>query len=137
MSGLSFLDTNVILRHVLGDNPDHSPRATALFHRIRRGELSVRLADTVLFEAVFTLEKVYRISRPEIRDGLQLILELPGVTLPGKTTYRRLFDLYVSRRALSFADCYHVVFTQRHNLDDIISFDREIGRVPGITRTEP
>ena len=129
MSGPPFLDTNVILRHVLGDNADHSPRATALFRRIERGELAVRLADTVVFETVFTLEKVYRIPRNAIRDAVQLILDLPGVILPGKTAYDPVFDLYVSRGALSFADCFHVVLAQRLQLSGIISFDREIGRV--------
>ena len=137
MSEPSLLDTNVILGHVLADAPDQSPRATALIRTIERGEATVRLADTVVFEAVFTLEKLYRVPRSAIRDALEPILLLPGVILPGKTAYRRVFNLYVGRAGLSFADCYHVVLAQRLRLAGIISFDRELGRVPGITRIEP
>jgi predicted nucleic acid-binding protein len=133
----AFLDTNVILRHVLADHFDQSPRATALVRQIERGDLTVRISDTVVFEAVFTLEKVYRVPRPAIRDALQPILALPGVLLPGKTAYRRVFELYVERAGLSFADCYHAVLVQRREPAEIISFDQKIGRVPGITRREP
>jgi hypothetical protein len=49
--------------------------------------------DTVIFEAAFALEKTYRVPRPVIRAGLQPILELPGVVLPGKRLYVAVFDL--------------------------------------------
>ena len=133
----AFLDTNIPLRHVLQDHPDHSPRATALIDAIEQGKRAVRLADTVVFEAVFTLEKTYRVPRTEIRDALQPILDLPGVVLPGKRVFREVFDLYAREPALSFADCYHLILTKQLGLSQILSFDQKLGRMPGITRTEP
>lgn len=133
----AFLDTNVLLRHVLADHPDHSPRATALIHRIERGERAVRLADTVVFEAAFTLEKLYRVPRAAIRDALLPILVLPGVVLPGKQRYTQVFDLYVANPGLSFADCYHLILTRQHHLPTILSFDQNLGRLPGVARAEP
>ena len=58
MAGLPFLDANIILRHLLQDLPDQSPRATAFIRRIEAGELTVRTTDTVIFEAVFVLERI-------------------------------------------------------------------------------
>lgn len=133
----SLLDTNVVLRHVLNDNPDHSPRATALIAAIQQGERIVRLADTVIFETVYVLEKFYRISRSEIRDGLQPLLDLPGIVLPGKQIYQEVFGLWVREPSLSFADCYHLFFAQHHHLSSIISFDRKLGRKTSIVRVEP
>ena len=57
--------------------------------------------------------------------------------LPGKRAYRQVFDLWVSQPRLSFADCYHVVFVQRHKLAAIVTFDQDFDRVPGLTRREP
>ena len=57
MATRPFLDANIILRHILGDHPDHSPRATAYFGQIARGELTVRTTDTVVFEAVYALQR--------------------------------------------------------------------------------
>ena len=133
----SFLDTNPILRHVLDDHPDHSPRAHALFIRIERGQEIVRTSDTVVFEAVFTLQRFYRVSRDAIREAILLILALPGVLLPGKTHFRRIFDLYVGHPGISFADCYHAVLAKRLGISEVLSFDRDFDRLPEITRREP
>jgi predicted nucleic acid-binding protein len=133
---LPFLDTNVILRHLLGDHPDHSPRATDYLARIERGELSVRTADTVIFELVFTLERSFRQPKARIRDVLLALLALPGIVLPGKRRLRRAFDLYVDLN-LPFADAYHAALMQGLKLDRIVTFDQHFNRIPGITRAEP
>ena len=133
---LPFLDTNVLLRHLLQDHPQQSLRATAYLARIEHGEIKVRTADTVVFEAVFTLQRQYGVSKEEIRNNLLPILELPGIVLPGKRRLRKVFDLYVDLN-LPFADAYHVALMQRLGLRHIISFDKEFDRVPGVTRVEP
>lgn len=133
----AFLDTNILLRQVLQDHSDHSPRATRLIAAIERGERAVRLSDTVVFETVFTLEKTYRVARPNIHRGLRRILELPGIVLPGKRIYASVFDLWVREPALSFADCYHLCLTRQLELPAILSFDRKLNRLPGVARIEP
>jgi len=65
------------------------------------------------------------------------LLTLRGVRLPNKGGYRRAFELYVTMPALAFADCYHVAFMESRSLTDLISFDRDLSRVPTITRFEP
>jgi uncharacterized protein len=132
----AFLDTNIILRHLLGDHPDHSPRATAYLERVENGEIKVHTADTVVFECVFTLERSYKWRKTEVRDVLLPLLELPGIGLPRKRHYRKVFDIYVDRN-LSFADAYHAVLAEQLKLDQIVSFDRGFDRIPGIRRIEP
>lgn len=58
-----FLDTNILLRHVLADHPEQSPRATGYLQRVEQGEVITRIAETVVFEAVFTIERQY--GRPK------------------------------------------------------------------------
>ena len=137
MATVPFLETNIFLRHLTGDEPNHSPRATAYFDRIQKGNLVVRTSDTVVFEAVFTLQRFYRAPRTAIRDKLLPLLELPGVVLPGKDSYREVFDLYVSHPRASFADCYHAVLARQLGSAEIVSFDRDFDRLPGIVRIEP
>ncbi len=133
---LPFLDTNVLLRHLLQDHADHSPRATAFLRRVEQGDLRVRTSDTVIFEAVFTLQRHYGVPRAAIRENLLLLLQLPGIVLPGKRRFDRAFDYYVDLN-LSFADGYHAALMNDLQLDEIVSFDRGLDRVPGIRRVEP
>ena len=131
-----FLDTNVVLRHLLGDHPEQSPRATAYLRRVEQGDFQVHTADTVIFEVVFTLQRQYEQPKARIREAVLPLIELPGVILPGKRRFRRVFDLYVDLN-LSFADAYHAVLMQHSKLAEIVTFDRGFDRVKGIRRVEP
>ncbi|HLF08444.1 MAG TPA: PIN domain-containing protein [Dehalococcoidia bacterium] len=130
-----FLDTNILLRHLRQDDPVMSPKATAILTQIERGELQVRTTDTVIFETVFTLQRSYAQPRELIAEALQPLLELPGIRLPGKRIYRQVFALYQSGR-LGFADCYHVAVMQRLGINEILSFDSDFDRIPGVRRRE-
>ena len=131
-----FLDSNILLRHLTQDHADHSPRATAYLDRVERGELKVRTADTAIFEVVYTLQRWYRQPKAQIREVVLPLVTLPGIILPGKRRYRRVFDLYVDRN-ISFVDALHAVFMREWKLNRVLSFDRDFDRVPGITRVEP
>jgi predicted nucleic acid-binding protein len=136
MSEEPFLDTNILLRHLLGEEPTQSPRATAYVRAIEQGLRQAHISDIVIFEAVFTLEGGYRRSKAEIRSAVLSLVELPGIVLAGKRKFREVFDLYVERN-ISFADAYHVVMMQKLGLSKIISFDRDFNRVPTLQRVEP
>jgi predicted nucleic acid-binding protein len=132
----SFLDTNVLLRHLLADHPAQSPRATAYLRRVEDGELRVHLADTVVFETVFTLERSYHCSKESIRAALLPLIDLPGFVLPGKRRFHQVFDLYVDLD-VSIAAAYHAVELLHRGLNEVTSFDRHFDRIPGVTRMEP
>ena len=133
---MAFVDTNVLLRHVLEDHPEHSPRAHALMQRVAAGELKVTLSDTVIFETVFNLDRRLDVPKREIRDVLLPIIDLPGVSLPRKDRVRRAFDLYVEHN-IPFADAYHAALAEALDPPEIISFDRHFRRVATITAIEP
>lgn len=74
MAALPFLNTNIVLRHLIQDSPTLSPRATALIRRIEAGDLAVRTTDTVVFETVYTLQRFSRVPRAQIRVALEPLL---------------------------------------------------------------
>ncbi|HXF64570.1 MAG TPA: PIN domain-containing protein [Caldilineaceae bacterium] len=126
----------LFLRRLLADEPDHSARATAYLARIERGEFKAHLAVTVVFETVYTLQRFYQQPKAAIRDALLPLLELPGIILPGKDTLRTAFELYVDLD-LPFADAYHAALMKHQGLRELVSFDRDFDRIPGINRIEP
>jgi uncharacterized protein len=136
MNTLPFLDTNIFLRHLRGDHADFSPRATALLRRIEQGTLKVRTSDTIVFETVFTLERFYKQSKEAIRGAFLPLIELPGIVLPGKRRFRRVFSYYIDKN-IPFADAYHAVLMESLRLTRIVSFDRDFDRIPTVARVEP
>jgi predicted nucleic acid-binding protein len=137
VDSIPFLDTNVVVRFVAQDHLDHWRRATELFKSVERGEMRVRITDTVVFETAYVLEGPYGWGREPIRAALTPVIAFDGVILPDKEIYPDVFALYVSRRSLSFADCYHAVLSQHLGCTAFMSFDRGFDRIPGITRIEP
>jgi uncharacterized protein len=132
---LLFLDTNIFLRHLLQDDPTQSPKASAFLKRIEEGSVKVRTSDTVIFETVFTSQKAYRQPKQAIRDALLPLLELPGIVLPSKRRYRKVFSLYVEKN-LPFADAYHAVLMEQLHLTEIVTFDTDFDNITGITRVK-
>jgi uncharacterized protein len=130
---LVFLDTNIFLRHLLQDDPEQSPKASAFLKRIEEGSVKVRTSDTVIFETVFTLQKAYRQPKVAIRDAVVPLIALPGILLPKKRHYRKVFSLYVAAN-LPFADAYHAVLMEQLHLTEIVTFDTDFDRITGITR---
>jgi predicted nucleic acid-binding protein len=132
-----FLDINVLLRHVLNDDPVQSPRATALLLAIQRGERSAQLSEPAIFETVFSLQRKEGFDRRGISRRVLALMLLPGIGFSDKGLYWRVFDLYRTRPGLSFPDCYHVALMERQGGSAIFSFDRGFDRVPGVHRIEP
>lgn len=133
---LVFIDTNVLVRHFTQDNATLSPRATAFLLRVEQGDITIRLADTVVFETIFLLERTYKQPKSLIREALLELIRLPAVVVPNRARLRATFDYYVNLN-ISFADAYHAVLMAEDGLKEVVTFDRHFDRLPGIRRIEP
>lgn len=131
------LDTNVILRHILQDPEEQALQASALFLRIRSRELAVRISDTIIFETVYTLQRFYKVPRPEIRQAILSSRDWSGIILLNKSPQHEALDRWVAEPSLSFADSYHLSLAKSLGLTGIISFDRKIAQDPAVIRIEP
>lgn len=81
---LPLIDSNVFLRHLRQDHPDHSLRASAYIARIEAGEMTAKMNELVLFETVYTLQSVYKMAKRGIAEMLLPIIALPNLKLPNK-----------------------------------------------------
>lgn len=133
----AFLDTNVLIDFLWPEHEDHHQRAVRLFHEVEAGQLRLHLAPTTIFEAAYVFDRVYHSPRQQIADVLTNLLALSGLVLPERTDIITTIGLWARESPLSFADCYHLVLAESLGLDAIYSFDRKMGRYPGVARLEP
>lgn len=135
---MPFLDTNIFLHHLTADDPERAPACLALFQAIEQGRLVVWTSDLVLAEIVFVLSSkhTYGLGRETIRDLLLPLIGLPGLKLPHKRIYRRVFDLYTSL-PIDYIDAYHAALMEQRREPELYSYDTDFDRIPGITRREP
>jgi len=69
------LDTNIIVRHLTADHPDHSPRAHRLFQELAAGATSAALREAVLVEPVQVLSSKI-LYNPSGRKSAMICLSL-------------------------------------------------------------
>jgi len=137
MSATVVLDTNVLVRYLVQDIPEQAVRATTLFDSVASGEIAIRLPDTVVFESIYILQRVYSISKTETADALTRIIEHPSVILDHKHSVLHALRFWQGTGGLSFADCYHLALAADLGFTEIYSFDKQMDRYPGVTRIEP
>lgn len=133
-----FLDTNIFIRHLTNDHPQHSPACFALIQAIEQGKVQAWTSDIVVSEVVFVLasKNLYNLKREMIRDLLLPLINLQGIKLPNKRMYRRVFDLYTSL-PVDYVDAYNAALMESRKQREIYSYDVDFDKIPGITRHEP
>jgi predicted nucleic acid-binding protein len=133
------LDTNVILRYLTNDHPDHSPRALAAFRRLAAGTLIARLTGAVLVETVQVLSSkaLYNLARSEIERHIGAIIRFRGVRLTRKRRYLRALEIYATTPTLSFVDAQLAAYAEESPAREVLSFDPGFDSVPGLIRREP
>ncbi len=132
-----FVDTNVFVRLLTGDDPEKERRSLALFQRAQRGEIGLVTSESVVAEVVFVLSgATYRVPRPAVATALRPVLINPGLRIDHKRSMMAALDLW-EHSNLDFEDCLSVEHVRRAALAGIYSYDRDFDRVPGIVRREP
>jgi predicted nucleic acid-binding protein len=127
-----FLDTNILVRHLVGEPAGQAHRATALI----AGADRLLLPDLIVAETVYVLESVYRLARPGVALRIRSLLALPTVRVLNRRALERAVDLYELDR-LDFPEAYLVALAEASDVDDIVSFDRALDRVGTVRRVEP
>lgn len=130
------LDTNIFLRHLTEDRPQQSPKCKALIAGLESGTVEAWTTHLVVAEAVFVLDRIYKFTRQETADALLPILGLPGLHLPQKRLFHRVFALYMSLSP-GFVGCYHAALVEKREGHRVLSYDAGFDRVSGLVRIEP
>ncbi len=113
------VDTNVLVRFLVGDDPAKAARARALMTRVDQGQESIVITEEVLTECVWVLESFYEVPRHEIAQRLAALLAYRGIQNPAAS----LSALGVFAKSnLDFVDCMLVARSQRDRLP-VYSFD--------------
>ena len=68
------LDTNVILRYLVGDNEEQQQKATAIFKEAEQGKRKIFLKVVVVAETCFVLESFYKKTKDEIASAMEVFL---------------------------------------------------------------
>ncbi|HEX4158911.1 MAG TPA: type II toxin-antitoxin system VapC family toxin [Rhizomicrobium sp.] len=112
------VDTNIIIRYLIGDHPQQSAKVRKLFD-----ENDIFVCTTVLLEAEWVLRSVYGFKLVQIVEAFSGIAGLPRVTLQEPAVANALDWV---RQGADFADAIH--FLTSRGCDAFLTFDTQFAK---------
>ena len=133
-----FIDTDVIIRLLTGDDPEKQAAATAIFEQVEQGTLTVTAPDTAIADAVYVLSspRLYHLARSEVRELLTALVHLPHFQVQNRPAISRALELYGSSK-LDFGDVLIIASMEQQHSQILYSYDADFDRFDGIIRQEP
>ena len=116
------IDTNVVLRYLLGDHAAFSPRAEAFMVDVSEGTKNAEMLDVVIVECVYVMEQYYDIPRSEIVEKLSAILNFSGIVNPDRAVLLEAL-LKCGNSSIDIVDCILAARSSPEKV--VISFDRD------------
>ena len=115
------VDTNIVARFVIGDDPVQAQRAA----EILAGPCFV--PSTVLLETAWLLSSRFGLDRATVAETLRDLLRLPLLTAPSADQLDWALDRFEA--GADFADMLHIVFAV--GADSFVSFEKHLARYAG------
>ena len=119
---MQLVDANVILRFILNDHDELTPKATKI---IENNHLFCPFE--VVCEIVFVLQKVYKSSRIDIKNALITLFDSQNISTNDLAVMKKGLGIYSSKN-IDFVDAllcaYNII-----NGDIIHSFDKKLNSI--------
>ena len=118
------IDTNIILRCILGDVPEQRMSAINLL----KSDNSIHyLSNQALLECIYVLEVVEEMTRQEVVDLLTFFLaRFCDHIVYDRNLTAIAFPLYLSHPKLSWADCALASEAELTHHEPLLTFDRKL-----------
>lgn len=120
------LDTNLVIRYIIGDN---AAQRIAVKKLLATPYSMHRLEFIAIAEVVYVLDKYYKYTREEIYQSLQVFLTAES----GHLNYdadlvENVFPFYVTHPKLSFDDCFLATLAEKNHATPLLTFDKKLAR---------
>ncbi len=128
------LDTNVLVRYLMQDDPRQSAQATALIDTLsvsNKGFVSL----VVISELVWILSYVFQLSRNDVNATLGQLARMPEFRLEKTVVFVRALRLCNTTSA-DFTDCLILSVAKRAGCSYTATFDRKAAKLPGMQRVD-
>ena len=123
------IDTNVILRYLLGDHPEFSPKAEAFMGNIAEGTKKAEIFDVVIVECIYVMEKYYQIPKSEISTKLSGIMNFSGIVNPDRSEILEALLKYNSTN-IDIVDCILAAHSSPEKV--VVSFDKDMKKLKAV-----
>jgi len=116
------IDTNVLVRYLVQDDPVQGRRAASFIEAAASDKASILIGNIVLCEMVWVLDSAYRFPKPEIVGCIDKLLQTSTFQFEFKDIVRVALEDYRRVKA-DFADCLLGRLHTALGCDTTVTFD--------------
>jgi predicted nucleic-acid-binding protein len=124
------LDTNVIVRYFVKDDPEQTRAAVNFIYALSPSEPGWLGLATIL-ELVWAVTRIYRVERVEVIQILDILMASRDIIVESDETVREALRLYRTGNA-DFADCLITSSARVAGCSRVVTFDRTAARDAGM-----
>lgn len=117
------VDTNVLIRFLVGDNKPQQKQASNWFLQAEKGERKLIIKVLVVAEACFVLESFYKKEKEEIANAFEVLLSQAWLVVEERNVLVSLWDWY--KKGNHFVDSYLLSWVKINN-SSILSFNNKL-----------
>ena len=123
------LDTNVLVRYLVRDDPEQAEAARLLLEGLDSGRPGF-ICREVMMEVVWVLERAYKFPRAQITDVLAELIATDGLVIETADEVGRAAISYRQPGA-GFSDLMILAAAERTGARPLYTFDRKLARMQG------
>ena len=131
---MNALDTNVLVRFLVRDNPEHAEAARALLEGLTTDNPGF-ICREVMLEVVWVLERSYRFSREQIADIVIELIDTDILVIEDDNDIAQCAIAY-RQGGVDFSDLLILAAANRVGAQPLHTFDRRLSRLRGTTLVE-
>jgi predicted nucleic acid-binding protein len=134
-----YVDANILLRLLTGDEPQKQRASLRLFQAVRDGQLILHTPDTTIADVIYVLtsKRHYNLARADAAAMLAPLVRLRGFKVKHRKAVLRALDLFAATPGLDFGDALILAFMEQERRPTVYSYDTDFDRFPFAQRQEP
>ena len=125
------LDTNVVLRLLLSDNPAQKMRAAKFIQQTKRLDTRIIITLAVVLEMEWVLRSSAKMNKAEVLTIFNLLLESYDIEINNEKVLEQALHIY-ENAASDFAECLFLAQYQRMGCSTMMTFDAKAARTTGV-----
>lgn len=131
-----FLDSNIFLRFLIGDNQKMLSECLSLIKDIKEGRMNAFTSNLVLSEVVWTLGSFYKFPRSKVINAVKGIVGTPGLKICDGYMILAALEIY-ENSSVKFIDSLVASIHEIYNRKwVVVSYDKDFDKL-GVIRKEP
>lgn len=134
----AFIDADVIVRFLTGDDPQKQLAAARLLEHAEQGLVELHTPVTTIADVVYVLTspRLYRIDRSELSAMMVALLQATRIKIQNREAVIKALTLFGGSK-LDFGDALIAASMLEEGIDVLYSYDRDFDKLEGLRRSEP